>query len=354
MTVLLLTLGSLQAAGPATMLKEDESATLFPALGWRDPAGGGWLVECHGWVYEREPRTVSVAVLQKLLEMKLEELNAGEKNIFEERARWFVVDNERAKNLHLILAGEAIDLGRTDANGHVEKLVALPDTASRGHGIPAGTNVTTLKMAGTDKRIIQGRVHLIEEQGWTVVSDIDDTIKTTMVRDRELLVRNTFCREFQPVEGMEDVYAEWAKQGAVFHYVSAGPWQLYPDLETFRAAHGYPAGTFHMRHFRLKDQSGREFLVDSKGYKAEEIGKLLERFPKRRFVLVGDSGEHDPEIYGELARKHPEQVVRVLIRDVTGEAAGAERYHTAFQGLAREKWALFNRPAEVGRLGPVN
>ena len=122
---------------------------------------------------------------------------------------------------------------------------------------------------------------------------------------------------------------------------------MYPDLETFRAAHGYPAGTFHMRHFRLKDQSGREFLVDSKGYKAEEIGKLLERFPKRRFVLVGDSGEHDPEIYGELARKHPEQVVRALIRDVTDEAAGVERYHTAFQGLSRDKWAVFKHPAEV-------
>jgi phosphatidate phosphatase APP1 len=70
-------------------------------------------------------------------------------------------------------------------------------------------------------------------------------------------------------------------------------------------------------------------------------------------MLVGDSGEHDPEIYGELARKHPEQVVRVLIRDVTGEAADADRYRTAFQGVARKKWAVFKRPAEVRRLGPV-
>jgi hypothetical protein len=347
----LLTLGSLQAAEPVTQLMADESATLFPALGWRNPAGDGWLIECHGWVYEREPRTVSLAVLQKLLGLKLEDLSAEETNLFKERARWFMVDNERGKNLHLILAGQAIDVGNTNANGHVERLVSMPDAASRGRRLPAGTNVTTLKLAEADKRIIQGRVHLVEERGWTVVSDIDDTIKVTGVRDRELLLRNTFCREFQPAEGMAKVYAEWAAQGAVFHYVSASPWQLYPPLEAFLAAHGYPAGTFHLRHFRLKDQSGREFLTDSKEFKAAEIGSLLQRFPTRRFVLVGDSGEHDPEIYGELARKHPQQVLRVLIREVTGEAAGTERYRTAFQGLARNKWEVFIRPDEVGQLG---
>ncbi len=353
---------SLRATEPVTKLKQDESATLFPALGWRNPSADGWVIEFRGWVYEREPRGTSVRVLEKLWGLKLEDLSGEEKQCFKERSRWFLVDNERGKNLHVLFDGMSIDLGKTEASGHLKAEVLTDWWLLKGSklmagrtnaALIAGTNVVTLKLGDKDKRIIQGAVHLVGEEGWTVVSDIDDTIKVTEVRDKEALIRNTFCRAFQPAEGMAKVYAGWAAQGAVFHYVSASPWQLYPDLETFRAEHQYPAGTFHLRDLRIKDQSGVEFLRNSGEFKPSEIGHLLARFPKRRFVLVGDSGEHDPEIYGELARKHPGQVFRVLIRDVTQQPAEAERYRAAFQGVTREKWAIFKHPDEVKHLGPV-
>jgi hypothetical protein len=345
--------GSLQAAESVTKLSSDESATLFPALGWRNPAGAGWLIEFHGWVYEQEPRRASVAVLQNLLELKMEDLSAEEQRYFKERSSWFLVDNERGKNLSVILDGITIDLGETESDGHVEKRIAVVNAKNSKAGLNEGANVVTLNLPEKDTRKIQGAVHLVGDEGWTVVSDIDDTIKVTEVRNKDALVRNTFCRSFQPAEGMAKIYAEWASQGAVFHYVSASPWQLYPNLEGFRSANGYPAGTFHLRNMRIKDQSSVDFLLGSADFKPKEIGSLLERFPKRRFVLMGDSGEHDPEIYGELARSHPKQVERVLIRDVTGEMADAERYRVAFQGLEREKWAIFKHPAEVKQLGPV-
>lgn len=353
MTAALLAWSSLHAADSATKLNADESITLFPGLSWRDPAGAGWLIEFHGWVYEQEPRRVTVAVLQKLLGLRLEDLNAEEQRYFKERSRWFLVDNERAKNLVVRLGGMTFDLGETESDGHVKKTIAITEAANHETGLKEGTNIMTLKLAENDMREIQGAVHLVGEEGWTVVSDIDDTIKVTEVRNKDALVRNTFCRAFQPAEGMAKVYTEWAGEGAVFHYVSASPWQLYPDLQAFRITHGYPAGTFHLRNIRLKDQSGVDFLIGSAGFKPNEIGSLLARFPKRRFVLVGDSGEHDPEIYGELARNHPKQVVRVLIRDVTKESAGVDRYRAAFQGIAPEKWAIFKHPEEVKQLGPV-
>jgi hypothetical protein len=352
----------LLAAEPVTKLKSDESVTLFPALGWRNPSAEGWVIEFHGWVYEREPRGASVRVLEKLWGLKLEDLSGEDQQCFKERSRWFLVDNERGKNLHVTFDGRSIDLGKTGSDGHLQAKVTTdgwlfnglkPMAGQTNAVLKEGTNVVTLKLAEKDKRVIQGAVHLVGEEGWTVVSDIDDTIKVTEVRNKEALVRNTFCRAFQPAEGMAKVYTEWAGQGAVFHYVSASPWQLYPDLEAFRAEHQYPAGTFHLRDLRVKDQSGVEFLRNSGEFKPSEIGRLLTRFPKRKFVLVGDSGEHDPEIYGELARKHPAQVVRVLIRDVTQETAEAERYRAAFQGVTREKWAIFKHPDEVKHLGPV-
>ena len=77
------------------------------------------------------------------------------------------------------------------------------------------------------------------------------------------------------------------------------------------------------------------------------IRPILDRFPQRRFVLVGDSGEKDPEIYAELAPRHPKQISRILIRDVTGEDAKAERYGRIFKGLPRDLWTVFSTPSEI-------
>ncbi len=71
------------------------------------------------------------------------------------------------------------------------------------------------------------------------------------------------------------------------------------------------------------------------------------RFPHRKFFLIGDSGERDPEIYAALARKFPEQVERILIRDVTGETAEADRYKTTFIGVPRHVWTVFREPSEI-------
>jgi len=86
------------------------------------------------------------------------------------------------------------------------------------------------------------------------------------------------------------------------------------------------------------------------GYKTPVIEELLAALPGRRFVLIGDSGEQDPELYGAIARKHPGQVAAIFIRNVTGEKPGAERFRKAFEGIAAQGWKLFNQPAELDPL----
>jgi phosphatidate phosphatase APP1 len=135
--------------------------------------------------------------------------------------------------------------------------------------------------------------------------------------------------------------------GAQFHYVSASPWQLYQPLSEFVRRNGFPAGTFHLKYFRVMDGTVLNLFQSPEAYKPGVIEPLLERFPQRRFVLVGDSGERDPEIYGALARKFPRQIVRILIRDVTGEAADAPRYRKAFDGLPLAQWRIFKEPEEI-------
>ncbi len=103
---------------------------------------------------------------------------------------------------------------------------------------------------------------------------------------------------------------------------------------------------------RLKDSSVVNLFASPENLKRDAIETILAAFPGRTFILVGDSGERDPEIYGALARGHARQIVRILIRDVTGQDAACERYKNAFQGVAEHRWMIFRRVDDVEALVP--
>ncbi len=195
-----------------------------------------------------------------------------------------------------------------------------------------------------DTRCFNGQIFPLEAEGVSVISDIDDTIKITEVRNKEATLRNTFLREFQAVPGMADFYQALARSnGAAFHYISASPWQLYEPLAALVASNGFPAGTFELKEFRWKSRKFFNLFASPEKYKPGVIEPLLKQFPQRKFILIGDSGERDPEIYGALARKFPEQITQIYIRDVTDEAAESERYKKAFQAVPRANWQIFLR-----------
>jgi phosphatidate phosphatase APP1 len=79
---------------------------------------------------------------------------------------------------------------------------------------------------------------------------------------------------------------------------------------------------------------------DSRAHKLGVIERLLAEFAQRRFVLVGDSGEADPEIYAQTFRAHPGRIDAIVIRDVTGESRLAERYRAAFDGIDPVYWHI--------------
>ena len=146
--------------------------------------------------------------------------------------------------------------------------------------------------------------------------------------------------------------ARAAERGAAFHYVSLGPWQLGPLLEEFLARDGFPGGSLHLQPFRVKDGEFGDLIGDSREKKLAAIEPLLATWPRRRFVLLGDSSQVDPEVYGELARRHPGRIERIVIRDpahgdARAEAAAKERYAAAFAGLDRATCIVFADPAGV-------
>ena len=163
-------------------------------------------------------------------------------------------------------------------------------------------------------------------------------------------------REFVAVEGMPEVYRRWQDLGAAFHYVSSSPWQLSACLCQFLGAAGLPAGSMHLKLFRLKDSTPLGRLPSRKRSKRRKIEQILADFPARRFVLVGDSGERDPEVYAEVARRRPAQVAGIVIREVPAKAA-PDKVRARLLRLARRlpssPFTVFRSPDELADLEPV-
>ncbi|UCC30033.1 MAG: App1 family protein [Phycisphaerales bacterium] len=333
-------------------IADDEHVVFFPTFGYLALDRASWVIQIHGWISEPELdsslRNASLGILRRLSGLEKDE---AETATFKERARAFLVDNERGKRISIRL-GEKLHLaGISGPSGHFKGTIRLaPAEVKRlldAQEMKDGWLRFEAITRDEDSRRFAGRVQLIGHKGLSVISDIDDTIKISQVTDYRALLKNTFLREFEPVPGMVEVYRSWAAAGACFHYVSASPWQLYEPLSAFLQTVRFPAGTFHLKSFRLKDSTAMSLFASPEGLKRDSIESILSAFPQRRFILVGDSGEKDPEIYGALARDHPDQVALILIHDVTSEPADCQRYQEAFAGIAKDRWTVFRHAEEL-------
>jgi phosphatidate phosphatase APP1 len=332
---------------PAKSLASDERLLWFPALA--TPAKAGWEVTLHGLVFEPEKRGAVSWFARRLLGFSHEEMQAAERAQFEQRTRWFLADDEGGKKIRVEIAGQNADLGRTAANGHFGGTLFLKSLQLTGTfaSLPCRVLVNERSVTNSIPVCVVGR------EGISVVTDIDDTIKVTNVRSRDDLLRNTFIRPFRAAEGMAGVYQRWAGQSNVqFHYVSGSPWQLFPSLEEFVVTNRFPAGSWHLRTVRLTDRSAMQLLKTPDAHKRTVIEGLFSRMEERQFVLVGDSGERDPEVYGDLARRHPKRVRRIFIRDVTEEPGSSKRYREAFRDLPDGLCVVFKTTAELPPLIP--
>jgi hypothetical protein len=350
-------LGAMAETSRVSDVRQDQEIRFFPAMAAKTADGAAWELEIRGCIFEPEKRRLALAMLRRSLAAAGVRMSAAENVLLEERARLFMVDNERGKRVFARLGRGTYLLGKSRADGTFSGTVRISGSEMDSliaHAPGSGGIVHfSAALSPGDRREFKGRALLFHDEGLTVISDIDDTIKITQVRDRKATLASTFLKPFQPVPGMADLYRNWARQpGARFCYVSAGPWQLYEPLAAFTEASGFPKGVFFFRSFRWKDESLFNLLRDPRKYKEETIAGLIERFPRRRFLLVGDSGERDPEVYAAVARRYPEQVAGILIRNVTGEAAGSPRYQSLSGNLPARLFHVFDNPSDLGGAVP--
>lgn len=350
----------------------------FPTYARQLPDSNRWRVHAAGMIARPLPESsrrssAALAVLRRLLEIEPGHANDP---IFQTRVRAFLIERIVGARVLLEVGGREFEAGVTDRLGHFEASFDLDATdlaaaseassprsdwigyqakldaveAQERHLAPPSTDPPSVATHGDHKTSGScsspssiGRLHCIAADGLSVISDIDDTVKLTNVGDRRELLANTFLRQFRAVPGMVDLYREWHAAGTAFHYVSASPWQLAGCLAGFFEDSGLPTGSMHLSLFRLKDTTPLGRLPSKKRSKRRSIERILADFPGRRFVLIGDSGEKDPEIYTAVARRFPQQVAAIAIREV----AGRHRKKNLLDRLAR-----LNRRLPEGLLRP--
>lgn len=156
-----------------------------------------------------------------------------------------------------------------------------------------------------------------------IISDVDDTIlisRATSIYKKLRLMLFKNARTRLPFEGVAAFYralyngTDPTQINPIF-YVSSSSWKLYDLLCEFCQIQGIPKGPFLLRDSRLDQFKFKTSL--HKGHKMAQVKKIMDMYPYKEFILIGDSGQKDPEIYLQVARNYPGRVKTIYIRDVS-------------------------------------
>ncbi len=210
-----------------------------------------------------------------------------------------------------------ITLGDTEVHGHTDRGGYI-DHRVRDHGLAGGWSLATV----STEQAADARVPVLvvpPETTVGIVSDIDDTVLSTMLPRPFVAAWNSFIRTEaarQAIPGMAVFYdaVEAAHPGAPVVYLSTGAWNTHGFLTRFMRRHRYPEGPMLLTDWGPTNtgwfRSGQE-------HKRRSLLQLSVDFPGVRWLLVGDDGQHDPEIYREFAAANPGHVLGIAIRQLS-------------------------------------
>jgi phosphatidate phosphatase APP1 len=199
---------------------------------------------------------------------------------------------------------------RSDRDGYLDAVVDDP-------GLTPGWHDVELDLGGTTVRapvlVVSPDVRL------GLVSDVDDTIlETGLTRGLEFLriTLLTEVTERAPLPGAAALYRALVcrseEAGLPVFYLSTSPWNLHEMLLEFIVLRGFPFGPLLLTDWG--PGRGNLFRIGAREHKLNLIDRILDEHPDMALLLVGDTGQLDPEIYATAARKHPGRIRAIYVR----------------------------------------
>ena len=207
--------------------------------------------------------------------------------------------------------GEHTERVRSDRAGIIDVMVEVE--------LPPGRH--EVRISTHEGNAVTGDVTIVDPHTPRgIVSDIDDTVMVTWLPRPLLAFWNAFVltqSSRRPVQGMPMLYQQIrrADPSAPFIYLSTGAWNVFPVLRRFLYKNGYPDGPLLLTDWGPTNTGVFRSGMD---HKFASLDRLIEMFPRTQWLLIGDDGQHDPQIYGEFSQRNPDHVEAVAIRQLSG------------------------------------
>ena len=274
---------------------------------------------------------------------------------------WKRFETDEIKNAPLKITfsnGETVE-GTTDGDGYYlidENIEGLQDLANDEGWVKFELSFgnTNLKREVLLQNRFPGEMLIPCKQAkFGVISDIDDTILHTGVVSSlkwKVIINTMFKRATKraQLDGASDFYTKLhqGKTGVEANpifYVSHSPWNLYRYLELFLKTNNFPKGPILLRSmasFKMRKKN------DDKPQKQKEISNLLKSYPELPFILIGDSGEKDGDIYQEISMLFPGRIKAIYLRSVNHSKRMA-RIENLFADFKDIPFLMVNKTAEA-------
>jgi hypothetical protein len=255
---------------------------------------------------------------------------------------------------------EEVDIHRTiaaiAANGDFSSIVNV--------NIPSTQSVIGSKLFYNVTNVpVKTYAILALDEGFSIVTDIDDTIRVAGVSWLQTLYVLAFKKKFMVAPTMPEYFfnlqtglSVTSTSGLIspptYHYLSGSPQQFLPALQAWMGKH-YPAGEFVLPP--LANSDGSIFgLKKYFEFKVEQTIEIAKFFPNRKLILFGDATQYDTEAYAEVYRQFPDNIQCIFIRIVEGFNFWMEkkkndpyRFLKAFIHIPHYKWMVFRNTTEL-------
>ncbi len=257
-------------------------------------------------------------------------LDAGEGLISRTRAMMAIYNSHEVPGVAVRCEGfgQSVDMV-SDEEGYVSFAIPID------RPLPATTIWEAVRFSTPDRAAQTESVEVPilapgTDDHWGIISDIDDTVIETGATNflknwRRVLVERPGDRLAVP--GAASLYGTIAGDHAAptrpFFYVSSSPWNLYGFLAEFMELNRIPHGPMFLKDLGI--DATKFISTGHAAHKLASIGTVLDFYPEHRFLLMGDNGQMDVEIYAEAVTTHPDRIAAVFIRDVSGHCANGAK-----------------------------
>ncbi|POS83738.1 hypothetical protein EPUL_003167, partial [Erysiphe pulchra] len=315
-------------------------------------AEGKWQARFDVVVFGQDTGNRVVSTVVDVAKMLNIGISDGSRQLIIERLGLLLQPALQGKIVEILFAAQKSSMLRTSPTGSSGISSDIQDLPCF-HGIHTVRSVVNAPSGA--KGLLEMTTFFAEPEGWGIISDIDDTIKVTQTASVVGTLRETFAAEPTPIEGMPELYKyiqDLVTESSPFFYVSASPYTLYVFLHEFCKKY-FPQGTIILRDI-CWNNLWSQIIAGTFAYKIDQIDQIFSWLPRRKMICVGDSTQHDPEVYAQVCRKYPDWIKLILIRKGTGISTssdekqdnGLERFERAFHDIDNERWFVFDMPEQ--------